>query len=374
MRQLPLHLHFSDFDDSILTKVQALYTAGLVIFLIGLSWAGTPGHAWRSASVIAPIVIGLLTFCACFGYDWIFLRNSDAFVPWHLFVRFREYSVILIVLFVAGMIFYSMSALLPQATFYGFSTDGIQVGIITIPNGVGQLVGSTVLTSLLSKTKHPKYHIVIAVFLQTLFTGLYAYALPHRSKGIWMAFQFFGQGCFPWITVCTLVNAGLHVRQTDLGIAVGIMGAFRSLGGSVGNAVFGAIFRGVLNEQLVPRIAAAATANGFDLENLETLTIAVNEAGVGVPGAFASVPGITSAVETATLAALRDAYTDAFKTVFYSTIPFGVIALIAALFISDATKYMTNHTSIEMEKHVIGHGARTGNEKVQDLSGEREEM
>ena len=294
-------------------------------------------------------------------------------MPRHLFVQFREYSVLLIVLFVAGMIFYSMSALLPQATLYVFSTDGIQIGIITIPNGFGQLVGSTVLTSLLSKTKHPKYHIITAVFLQTLFTGLYAYAISHKNKGMWMAFQFFGQGCFPWITVCTLVNAGLHVRQTDLGIAVGIMGAFRSLGGSVGNAVFGAIFRGVLNEQLAPRIAAAAKASGYDIASLDVLIPAVNEAGVGVPDAFASVPGITAAVEAATLAAFKDAYAYAFKIVFYSTIPFGLIALVAALFISDVTRYMTNHTSIEMEKHVIGRGAEMANQKVQDSSKERGE-
>ncbi len=182
-----------------------------------------------------------------------------------------------------------------------------------------------------------------------------------------MAFQFFGQGCFPWITVATLVNAGLHVRQTDLGIAVGIMGAFRSLGGCVGNAVFGTIFREIVNQQLVPRITAAATANGFDVANLAKLIPAVSAAGVGVPDAFAAVPGITSAVETATLSALKDAYAHAFKIVFYSTIPFGVIALIAALFIADATKYMTNHTSIEMEKHVVGHGARTGDQKNRDL-------
>ena len=338
--------------------------------MVGLSWAGEPDHPWHSASVIAPIFIGVLTFCAFFAYDWLFLKDSKAFAPWYLFVRFREYSVILIVVFVAGMVFYSMSGLLPQASFYVFSTDGIQIGIITIPNGFGQLVGATLLTATLSITKHPKYHIIIAVFLQTFFTSLYAYALLRENKDMWMAFQFFGQGCFPWITICTLVNSGLHVRQTDLGVAVGIIGAFRSFGGSVGNAIFGAIFRGVLDGQLAPRITEAATANGYDVTNLGILIPAVLEAGVGVPDAFAGVPGITSAIEIATLAAFKDAYAYAFKMVFYSTIPFGVIALIASLFIADATPYMTNHTSIEMERHVIGHGNESGRQNGQKLSVE----
>jgi hypothetical protein len=331
-----------------------LYVAGLVVLLVGLSWAGDPGHPWNSASVIAPIVLGVLVFLCCFAYDWTFARTSDAFAPIQLFVRFREYTVLLIVVFVAGMVFYSMSALLPQATFYVFTNDPIQIGITTLPNGFGQLLGSTIMTSLLHKTKHPKNHILVAIFLQTLFTGLYAYALPSH-KGAWMAFQLFGQGCFPWITVCTLVNAGLHVRQTDLGTAVGLIGVFRSLGGSVGNTVFGSILRGVLNGQLAPRIASAAIANGYKAANLDELVPAVIDNAVGVPNAFANIPGVTPAIEAATLTAFRSAYAYAFQRVFYSTIPFGVVALVAAFFIADSTKYMTNHTSIEMEKHVLGH-------------------
>jgi hypothetical protein len=123
----------------------------------------------------------------------------------------------------------------------------------------------------------------------------------------------------------------------------------------VGNTVFGSILRGVLNGQLAPRIASAAIANGYKAANLDELVPAVIDNAVGVPNAFANIPGVTPAIEAATLTAFRSAYAYAFQRVFYSTIPFGVVALVAAFFIADSTKYMTNHTSIEMEKHVLGH-------------------
>ena len=330
-----------------------LYTGGLSVFLLGLSWGGTAGHPWASASVITPIVLGFLVFCCTFAYDWTIGNIGHVFFPWHLFSRFREYTVLLIVVLVAGMIFYTMSAFLSEATAYIFTSDNVEIGITLLPNGFGQLVGSVLLPSLLHITKNPKWHIVTAVTIQTLFVGLYAYGVMGH-KAAWMAFQFFGQGCFPWITVCTIVNAGLHVRQSELGLAIGVIGTFRSLGGSVGNAIFGSILSQTFDNHLGPRITAAALKNGFNPEDLSLLIPAVLANAQGVPAAFASVPGITAAIEAATMEAYRDTWAYAFQIVFYSTIPFGVVALIAALLIKDSTSQMTNHTSVRMEKNVLG--------------------
>lgn len=77
-----------------------LYTAGLTIFLIGLTWAGTEGHAWSSASTIAPMVVGIFTLIACFVYD--FTLAKQPFFPLHLFRQVREFTVLLVVVFVAG--------------------------------------------------------------------------------------------------------------------------------------------------------------------------------------------------------------------------------------------------------------------------------
>ena len=348
----------------------ALYTIGLTILLIGFSWAGSAGHAWSSASVIAPIVLGFVLVCCCFAYDWFIVSEEKAFFPFRLFRRVREYTLLLLIVFIAGMVYYPMAILLPEATLFIFNNNGIQIGIISLPNGIGQFFGSFVMPAIMHKTKHPKWHLIAALTIQTLFTALYCVALPFH-KAAWMAFQFFGTGCFPWITITTIFNLGLHVPHSDLGLAVGIIGTFRAAGGSLGDAIFTTILSGAVDSRLGPQIAEAALSHGYKAADLEFLIPAVIENALGVPGAFAKVPGITPAIEAATKTALISAYAHGFKIVFYSMIPFGVIALVATLLISDASKYMTNHTAVVLEKNVLGKAQHVTTKQVY---GDTDEM
>jgi hypothetical protein len=50
--------------------------------------------------VIAPIVVGLLTLVACFIYDFTVAKRP--FFPFSLFRQIREFTVLLVVVFVAG--------------------------------------------------------------------------------------------------------------------------------------------------------------------------------------------------------------------------------------------------------------------------------
>lgn len=79
-----------------------LYTAGLVTLLVGLTWAGQAGHPWRSASVIVPIIVGFIGLTACFLYDF-YLAKRPLF-PFEVFRQVRDFTVLLGIVFVAGMI------------------------------------------------------------------------------------------------------------------------------------------------------------------------------------------------------------------------------------------------------------------------------
>jgi hypothetical protein len=332
-----------------------LYAGGLTVFLIGLSWAGEEGHPWHSASVVAPIVLGGLVFIGTFVYDWT-VKPKVPLMPFHIFRMVREFTILLVALFVSGMVFFAMVSLLPQATESVYDSDPIKLGVALIPNGVGQFIGGAVLPALVHKIKHIRAQIVVALFIQTLFSALYAYGIIPHHKAAWVIFQFFGMMCFSWITLCSYVVVGLHVPHRDLGIASGLVGTFRNTGGSVGISIFNTIRNGVLSAQLVPRILKAAAANGFhgDADATEALVTAVSNNAKGIPGAFAKIQGATPALIHATSEAYKSAYGYAYQRVFFSTIPFGVLAIIAALFIKDASEYLTNHTAVNMEKNVLG--------------------
>ncbi|USP72735.1 hypothetical protein yc1106_00009 [Curvularia clavata] len=211
----------------------SLYSSGLTTFLIGLTWAGGAGHPWRSASVIIPVVLGFTVLLSAFVYDFVWAKQP--LFPLKIFKKFREYTVLLGITFVAGL-------------------------------------------------------------------------------------------------------------------ALGLIGTFRSMGGSVGNAIFNTILNNIVNDNLGSAIAKAAHSTGqYDPANISHLIGATIKNAAGVPGAFATVPGITPAVEAASIQALRDVYAKGFRMISYCTIPFNVIAIILALTMFDPSEYLTNHTAVRLE-------------------------
>jgi hypothetical protein len=125
----------------------------------------------------------------------------------------------------------------------------------------------------------------------------------------------------------------------------------------VGIAIFNTIRNSVVENQLGPRVTKAALAKGFpnDPKELTALMNAVRGAVLGEPTevAFKGLPNVTPDLISSTITAFRGAYAYAFQRVFLSTIPFGIIALVAAYFIKDASQYLTNHTAVHLEKNSL---------------------
>lgn len=325
-----------------------LFTVGLTLFLVGLTYLGKSSYS--VTLVASTVTIGGLVFIACFLYDFTIPKNP--IFPFHLFAMFREFTVHLIILFIAGMIWQAVTTLAPQGTLYMYTNDPVRIGVTQIPSNMSGILGGWILPSLVHKIKHVRHQIIFALIIQTVFTACYAAVIPHHRYA-WMVFQLFGQCCFTWVTTLAYVSSGLFVPQGELGVSAGLIGTFRSAGGSVGNAVFSTILNSIINKQLGPRIAVAAIASGFSPSELGTLIPAVIENAVGVPEAFANVPGASSAVIAATSQALKDAYAYAFRKVFLSTIPFGVIGLIAAWFVKDPSHLLNNHIAVHQERDVL---------------------
>ncbi|CAK7218497.1 hypothetical protein SBRCBS47491_003524 [Sporothrix bragantina] len=327
-----------------------LFAAGLTIFLVGVTYLGRSDYS--VAMVAATITVGAIVFAACFAYDFSSIPRHPIF-PRHLFALFREFTVHLVILFVSGMIWQGVVTLGPQGTLYMFTNDPIAIGIALIPANFSGVLGGWILPSLVHRIKHVRYQILLALAIQTAFTGAYAAVVPN-NKAAWSAMQLFGQSCFTWVTSLAYVASGLFVPVEELGLSAGLLGTFRSAGGSVGNAVFSTIMNSNVNRNLGNNIAGAAIAAGFNATNLEALIPAVIENAVGVPHAFDAVPGgVSDAVAAATATAFRNTYAKAFQLVFYTMVPFGVLALGCAWFVRDPSHLLNNHIAVHQEKEVL---------------------
>jgi hypothetical protein len=226
------------------------------------------------------------------------------------------------------------------------------------------VIGGWILPSLVHKIKHVRQQIILALVIQAVFTACYAAVIPEH-KYAWMIFQMFGQCCFTWVTSLAYIASGLFVPQEELGVSAGLIGTFRSAGGSVGNAIFSTIATSITNKQLGTRIAAAAIGAGYPPAGVGVLIPAVIQNAVGVPFAFAKT-NATAAVIEATGAAFKESYAYAFRRVFLATLPFGIIGLIAAFFVKDPSHLLNNHIAIHQERDVLT-GQRFNPEELEQL-------
>ncbi|KAK6365118.1 hypothetical protein LTS17_011596 [Exophiala oligosperma] len=328
-----------------------LYVSGLAVFLYGLNSGGN-SYPWKAAGTLAPLILGLVVFLGAFVYDFTYAK--DPLFPWYLFKKFREFSSLLMLVFVAGMVFFAASALNAQTILYLYTADPIKIGVYSIPSGAGQLVGGVIIPGLVHYIKHVHYQLTFSVFMQTLFFGLAALITPHNINWV-MAVQFLAMLPFGWITLNCYTTASLHVPQRDLGVAIGLIGTFRSLGGAVGSVVFSSIFTQISAKQVPQRIASVALDSGVAAKTLPDLIEAVSLTLVGVPGQAATVPSVSSAVFEKSVAAARLGYAYGFRITWLASIPFGVIAMLCAVAVRDPSKYFTNHVEIHLEKEIGGH-------------------
>lgn len=110
----------------------ALYVSGLAVFLYGLNSGGNT-YPWNHAGTLAPLILGFAVFLGAFAYD--FTVAKDPLFPWYLFKSFREFSALLMLVFVAGMVFFAASALNAETILFLYTADPIKIGVYSIPSG-----------------------------------------------------------------------------------------------------------------------------------------------------------------------------------------------------------------------------------------------
>jgi len=206
--------------------------------------------------------------------------------------------------------------------------------------------------------------LTVAVFMQTLFFGLAALITPTNLHWL-MAVQFLAMLPFGWITLNCYTTASLNVPQRDLGVAIGLIGTFRSLGGAIGSVIFSSIFSQVSAKQIATRIGETVAAANLPSSLAPGLVAATRLTILGVPGQDAAFPNVPASVYNACVTAARYGYAYGFRITWLASIPFGIIAVLCAISVRDPSKYFTNHVEIHLEKE-IGGRQREGKEFKDD--------
>lgn len=127
-----------------------LLSAGLLLFLIGLSWGGDI-YAWRSAEVLSTVVIGGVLLVAFIIYE-LRCPVSDVLVPMKLFTNIRWLAVVMTLSMAASM-YYAFNIVFPTQVSVLYSSEtpekqGWLKCVIGAPPLLGQIIASLLVTRI----------------------------------------------------------------------------------------------------------------------------------------------------------------------------------------------------------------------------------
>ncbi|MDN5892569.1 MAG: MFS transporter [Nocardioides sp.] len=139
----------------------------------------------------------------------------------------------------------------------GFSPT--QAGLLMLPLILGSMIGATASGQLITRTGYWKRYMITGSFM--LIAGLGLMGFTSHSTPIWhlsifMVLMGLGQGSMMQNLVLVVQNT---VDVRDIGAASGVVSFFRSLGGTIGIAVLGAI----LTNRVGDHIASGMRAEGL---------------------------------------------------------------------------------------------------------------
>lgn len=120
-----------------------LFSGGMVVFLLGLSWGGNV-YPWASPAVISTCVIGGIALIAFTVWE-CYAKLQEPLVPMHLF-RNRDYNITCILLAIGASVYYAFGIVWPSMVNVIYADgDAIYAGWLQCCVGgaftLGQVVG-----------------------------------------------------------------------------------------------------------------------------------------------------------------------------------------------------------------------------------------
>jgi EmrB/QacA subfamily drug resistance transporter len=258
----------------------ALLSVGITAIVLVTTWGGNE-YAWTSAPILGLVALAAV---ALVGFGVVERRVPEPILPLHLF-RSRNFALISAIGFLLGFAMFGAMNFLPlfQQTVQGASATNS--GLLLLPLMFGMLVVSVVSGRIITKTG--RYRIFPILGGIAMFTGMALLAMidANTSKTQLAAFMVvLGVGMGGLMQTSMLI-AQNSVEQKDLGAGSGAATFFRSIGGSIGIAMFGAIFVHQLAQSAAgPALAAGgggAGGAGVNPTMLQQLPATIRDAVMG---------------------------------------------------------------------------------------------
>jgi len=231
----------------------ALLAAGLTTILLLMTWGGRQ-FAWASTAAAALALAALALLAAFVARE---RRAPEPILPLRLF-RDPVFDVVSAVLFLTTCAFFAAIVFTPLYLQIVTGASATGSGLLLLPLLLAAAASTAVSGRLISRTGRYKRFPVAGLALMA--AGLLLLATMDRgttrtTTSLFLVVFGLGFGMVSQVLTVAVQNA---VERADIGIATGAANLFRALGGSVGVALFGAIFATRLDAWLPRTVPAAA--------------------------------------------------------------------------------------------------------------------
>ncbi|TKA61545.1 hypothetical protein B0A55_12640 [Friedmanniomyces simplex] len=327
----------------------ALSIPGMLLFMMGMQWGGYQ-YPWGSAHVLAPLILGFVLLVSFFVWEAKLAKHP--MFPKRLRQVPRILGLTLIITFISGANFFSILMFWPTQAFNVYGHDPVGVGIRGLPVGFSILAGCCIVLWLLSTFRgHNRELLIIASILMTVGCGALSIGRIDNLYQMWGLLVVAGVGIGGIVVPASIISESLitvppsSVRMTSSALTL----AIRVIGGSIGYCVYYNVFI----SKIVP---AAIYYIGGAMETKLNITdpLVIKEA-IGITGTsllpllqeLPGIKGVPGAYDLVVLAG-QMAYAEAYKYVYYVSIAFGAVSIVAACFLGDINKYMDDHVAVVM--------------------------
>lgn len=278
--------------------------------LLWVSLAGQPGmFAWvsgTSAALVATALLGTVLFVL------VEQRAAEPVVPIRV-VTERTTALAILAAIATGGAMFASTTYLGQYFQLGQGFSPTMAGVLMLPQVFGSLVGATVAGQLI--TRYGRWKIILVVAAVLMSTGLFLAASLTHDTPVWAVSVFIllvglGIGGLNQNLVLAVQNT---VGLKDMGAASSSVAFFRTMGGAVSVAVFGAL----MSSHLAAELTARSRAQGGD-------PAAVDSSTMDLESLPASVEGI-----------VREAYGTGTGLIFLVAAVGSLVTLLAVLLIKE---------------------------------------
>ncbi|GII96653.1 MDR family MFS transporter [Sinosporangium siamense] len=286
----------------------ALLSVGITALVLVTTWGGTE-YDWGSPQILGLLALAVVTLAIFVPVE---RRAAEPIMPLGLF-RNRNFTLITLIGFLLGFSMFGAINFLPLFQQLVQGNSATESGLLLLPMMASAMLVSLFVGRAVTKTgKYKIYPVIggVGMALGTFLLSLQRVDTSNWTTAIYIAVLGFGMGFLMQMTMLIAQNS---VEQKDLGVASSASTFFRSIGGSVGVSVFGALFNSRLADGIVERLGPSAANLASGGERLDPATVRT----------------LPPEVRTGFLASLADALSN----VFVWAILFTVIIPILAMFI-----------------------------------------